>query len=132
MTKVGAPLPRGDLASALVPYLHERTAGGIRTISSSAPNTAKRPGFGALSWAKLLPYFEQWYYLTAWKKLRWRVCALRHGRHADPVAFAQGKTGLNLFLNCAITQDTTPPALPISPCARRTWDAGASSWDYTP
>lgn len=73
-----------------------------------------------------------WDNLGWWKRFRWSLCAWRHADPTQPPAPAPGDSGWRLYLACYLGQGVIAPRQPISPCARRIWDSGASAWDYTP
>lgn len=71
--------------------------------------------------AKHRQYSTAYNTLRLWKQVRWNLCGL-----------ARGITGRNLYLRSAFEQNTAVGYHPISPCARRVIDPGASPFDWTP
>lgn len=130
MAKVGAPLLPADVppgAAALV----QRAGTKAGDAARYGPHVPTASSLTIADWAALHADIKAaWLSMRPWMRFRWTICAWRQGVHDNPAAPTVGGGGYALFVRCWL--DQRPKNLPISPCARRTWDPAASAWDYTP
>jgi hypothetical protein len=73
-----------------------------------------------------------WERISAWKKVRWSLCAIRTYGDPGTLTGAGGMSGMSLYIKCWLEQRPEADKQPISPCSARVTDPLASPWNYQP
>jgi hypothetical protein len=132
MAIVGAPLPPEQIPTDVARTFdrqNKSTAGWARIAGQQRP----APPNVIAEWTAIhAAAVTAWKALAPWKRIRWSICAWRQGNPSAPPAGYIGWSGFSLYWQCWRTQNPPPGHQPISPCARRRTDPGASYWDFTP
>lgn len=132
MARVTGPTDTGSLAPELRGQFYTATIRGQTYANRPPPPRPMTPEQLAAYLATLEAARASWLGLSVWKRARWTICAYRHGIPANDPAGVPGWGGLTLYQRCWFEQHVESPHQPMSPCARRATDPGASAWDYTP
>lgn len=101
----------------------------VRQASTVSANLAAARTAGQ---QRMTQIHAAWTQLSTWKKIRWTLCALRHMAPIPTGPTAKYYNGYALYASMSHSQNVIVPKEPISPCARRLTDPGASPHDYTP
>jgi hypothetical protein len=132
MAKITTPDIPPELAQAAAITLRVTTSGAQqyarRWFALPAPDSSTQ----LRQQARVAACALSWNALRAWKRTRWTICAYRNGVPANAPDGVQNFAGFSLYLRCWIDQNIVSPHEPISPCARRVTDPGASPFDFTP
>jgi len=123
---------RGEVGELTKNNITKRAQNNVFTARFTTHKSAKNnPAFVQMSLnnhhAKL-----GWNALSGWKKYRWALCAWRKGLASKPPVGWSGWSGMTLYFQCRVEQNTPADKQPISPCSERVTNPDASPWDYQP
>lgn len=123
---------RGPLGALIRHNITDRAQRGVFTARITTHRPVKNNPAFAQMMLNNTHAVKGWAALSGWKKYRWSLCAFRKGLASKPPLGWSGWSGMSLYFQCRVEQNTPADKQPISPCSARVTDPDASPWNYQP